>query len=177
MKVFLKTLAAISLIFLLTPFSSAGERLAVKQAATDEIKGTFTLIMFGGRHFNDIETVAILDLEGDEYTIEPYSAEYNYKVEKGLSARDAIAKAEQSINWHRAYWRTNISKILDKKGNVIGYEFRPYYKPYEFGFADVLDIDYFLKGNKVSANIRLIPMIEQKFKGFDGGDFKNGFGK
>ena len=34
---------------------------------------------------NYFEVVSLLDIEGDEYEIVPYGAEFNYSVVKGLS--------------------------------------------------------------------------------------------
>lgn len=148
--------------------------LKTELANNNEVSGTFTLILYGRRHGNDIETVAFLDLEGDPYTFDPYTPEYNYKKTTGVSAADALKKAEEFVGWHSSFWRFQLSRILDPKGAVIGYELRPIYNPTEFGVSDVMNIHYWLKAKTISITIELIPMVKKKFQHLGGGDSKNG---
>jgi len=139
-----------------------------------DIQGTFSLILYGGRHGNDIETVAILDYEGDSYTFEPYAPEFDYKIKKGLSGPDALKEAKKFVGFHRSFWRFQLSKILDKSGKVIGYEVRPLYLRYVYGTSDVMEIFYWLKDQgKIKVSIRLTPMVERiKFR--KGGEMSSG---
>ena len=139
-----------------------------------DVAGTFTLITYGGRYFNDVETIAFLDLEGDRYTLEPYAPEFDYKIVKGLSSEDALKEAEEFASWHPDFWRSQLSRILDDKGQTIGYELRPLYHPYAFGLSDVLDIYYITKDNKVIIYIKLEFQVERQL--FQSGDGTKGRG-
>jgi hypothetical protein len=148
---------------IITPVSFACEKpLKTEKAKVDDITGTFTLILYGGRYSDDIETIAILDREGDQYNFEPYTPEFDYRIKKGVQAKDVIREAEKFVSFHRSFWHSQLSKIIDNKGNIIGYELRPLYLPFSYGISDVMDVYYWLKkGNKVKVTIRLTPSIER----------------
>lgn len=164
-----------TLLFLFSLFS-AGETIALskpletKDAKADEVTGTYTLILYGGRHGNDIETVAILDKEGDKYTFEPNAPVFDYRIITGLSGKEALDKAQKFVSFHGSFWHARLSKILDSEGNTIGYELRPRYFPTTFGTTNVLDVDYFIRDNKVVVYIKLKPEIERMLFGGDGKD-------
>jgi hypothetical protein len=145
------------------PVSFAFEKpLKTEKAKVDDVTGSFTLILYGGRFSDDIETIAILDREGDQYTFEPYAPEFDYRIKKGVQAKDAIREAEKFVSFHNSFWRSQLSKIIDNKGNPIGYELRPLYLPFSYGISDVMDVYYWRKeGNKVKVTIRLTPLIER----------------
>jgi hypothetical protein len=156
----------ISLIYA-APALCADSGIKTGAAKPEEAQGSYTLILYGSRHSSDIETVAILDKEGDEYTFEPYAPEFDYRIKKGVPAKEALEHAQGFINWHSAFHYSQLSKIIDPKKNVIGYELRPLYRPLEFGVSDVLDIRYRLKNNKVIVYIKLIPSVERRLFDFD----------
>lgn len=157
-------LLAVSCIALFS--CAAGNYLKTEGAKDADIRGSFSLILYGSRHSNDIETIAILDIEGDGYSFEPYAPEFDYKIKRGIPAKEALEEAERFVSWHSSFYRTQLGRILDDKGNVIGYEIRPLYQPLAFGTSDVLDVDYRIKDNKVIVRIRLKPQIERML--FDG---------
>ncbi len=166
-------LALIYILVALFLSSCATDRLLRTEYSKDkELKGAFTLILYGSRHLNDIETIAILDIEDDGYTIEPYAPEFDYRIKKGISAEEAFKEAEHFVSWHSSFYRAALNKIIDEKGATIGYELRPLYHPLTFGFADVLDVDYVMKGDKVVVRIKLIPSVERMLS--DGDGFKLG---
>ncbi|MFH1702264.1 MAG: hypothetical protein ABIB41_02370 [Nitrospirota bacterium] len=69
-----------------------------------------------------------------------------------------------------------MSRILDEKGNVIGYELRPFYRSFVYGREDLLEIYYRIKGSKVIIEIRLTPDIFKiPFLGDLPGDAGGGF--
>ena len=148
---------------------AAGEHLKTGLAAPNEVKGVFTLILYGGRYFNDLETIAIFDMEGNGYTFEPYAPEFDYKIKKGLSAKEALREAEDFIRGGPDFQRAQLSKIL-AGGHIIGFELRPLYRSFAYGISDVLDVDYRLEGNKVIVKVKLLPEIERRL--FDGDMFK-----
>lgn len=149
-----------SLLLLLTTVSSAhAKNLKTEEVKADEVTGTFTLILYGGRHSNDLETIAILDKEGDQYEFEPYAPEFDYKMKKGVSAGDALNEANKFVSFHNAFWRSQLSRVLDEKGNIIGFELRPLYHPFVHGRDDLLEVYYKVKDGKVIAYIKLIPEV------------------
>jgi hypothetical protein len=135
------------------------EYLKTEEVKAEEVTGAFTLVLYGARYSNDLETIAFLDKEGDEYEFEPYAPEFDYKVKKGVSGADALREARKFVRFHNAFWRSQLSKILDKKGNTIGYEVRPLYLPFVYGGDDLLEVNYEIKGGKVIAYIRLTPQV------------------
>lgn len=146
-----------------------GGSLTTQEATTIDVPGTFSLILYGGRHFRDAESLALLDLEGDLYTLEPYAPEFDYRVVKGLSAKDALERAQSFLSSHYAFRRSLLSKILDSDGKTIGYELRPLYDPLSFGVTDVLDVDYVpRKDGKVRVYINLRTSVWQQLFGGDG---------
>ena len=154
------------------PVSFAFEKpLKTEKAKVDDVTGTFTLILYGGRFSDDLETIAILDREGDQYTFEPYAPEFDYRIKRGVQAQKAIEEVEKFVSFHNSFWHSQLSKVIDNKGNTIGYELRPLYLPFSYGISDVMEVYYWLKeGNKVKVTIRLTPSIERlRFPGGDVG--------
>jgi hypothetical protein len=152
------------LVLILSMVSSSfaiAANLKTEEAKKEDVKGVFTLILYGGRDVNDIERLAILDLEGDKYTFEPYAPEFDYRIKKSLSEKEALEMAYKFVSSHNAFYRSQLSRIIDDKGNTIGYELRPLYMPFIYGVSDVLDVYYSLKGEKVRAYIRIIPSVER----------------
>ena len=150
------------LIFVTASSAFALKRpLRTEPATPSGVSGVFTLILYGANYSDDLETVAILDLEGDGYTFEPFAPQFNYKVRKGIQAQEALKEAEQFVGFHNAFWKYQLSTILNPEGVTIGYEVRPLYQPFVYGFSDILDIYYWLKGDgKVKVVIKLDNVID-----------------
>jgi hypothetical protein len=135
----------------------------------EHIKGRYNVILYGSRYSNDVETVAILDKVGDEFTFEPYAPEYDYKVIKNVPASEALKHALSFISWHRSFRSVMRKKIIYGKGTIIGYELRPLYDPLAMGEMDVMYVDYKIKGNKVIVYIMLKESVKKILEG-DGDD-------
>ncbi len=148
-----------------------GKPLKTLEASPSEIKGTFTLILYGGNYSDDMETIAILDMEGDQYNFEVFAPDFDYRLTKGVPAEKALRTAEKFVGFHTAFWRTQLSKILDRKGNIVGFELRPLYRPEVFGFSDILEVNYWPKDDgKIKVTIKLVSPVERlKIPGFVGG--------
>ena len=144
----------------------AGMQLTPKSADPAEIKGTYTLILYGCRYADDLENMAILVDEKSAYPFGVYALDSMYKVKKGLSGPQALSEANTFINcsMHGIY-QTVLRRIPDTTGKTIGYELKPLYQPWEFKTPEVLLSSYSLKDNKVTAYIRLDPSVK-KGKGF-----------
>ena len=133
----------------------------------EHIEGTFTLILYGANHAYDLETIALLDKEGDAYQFEPYAPEFVYRIKKNLPVNEALSEAEKFVGWHHSFRNVMISKIRDEKGSLLGYEVRPLYYPLDFGFSDILEVGYFKSGNKIIARIKLMESVEKIISGGD----------
>ncbi len=144
-----------------------GVRLNYQGAPASEVKGSYTVIFYGCNFFNDLETIAFLDREGDQYTFEPYAPEFKYRVKKGVDAKDAIEEAMKFVSCNAAFRRAQLSSILAPNGDTLGYEVRPLYQSFVYGVDDVLYTDYRLKDNKVVIFVRLVPSVETMLE--DGG--------
>ncbi|MBM4147112.1 MAG: hypothetical protein FJ240_12720 [Nitrospira sp.] len=154
-----------------TSLSFAFEKpLRTESAEVSAINGFLTLILYGARFLDDIETVVIFDIEGDQYYFEPFAPDFDYKIKRGMQAKEALAEVQKFVSFHHAFWRSQLSRILDPNGNIIGYELRPLYNNFVYGRSDVMDVYYWLKeGGKIKVTIRLVPEIERAIRS-PGGD-------
>lgn len=147
--------------FLATDSIAIDRFLRTEEANDADVKGVFTLILYGNSHAKDVETIAILDNEGDQYTIEPYARESDYKIKKGISAGEALNEAKRFVSQPISFYRDQLSRIINNKGDIIGYEVRPLYQPFVFGTNDLLDVGYIQKNGKIVAIIRIKSWIEK----------------
>lgn len=169
-KIIYITLIAFALLVTVFPVSPAvGKSLLTEGARISDVTGNFTVMLYGGRYSRDIETVAFLIPEGSKYTFELYAPDFDYRVVKGLEAKDAINTAEQFVRIHNAFLRSELSKILDVDGKVIGFELRPLYYPLEFGIEDVIDTSYALSNGRVRIYVTLKPEVMRRIFGSGGG--------
>ena len=142
-------------------FSCApGRYLRTERTDTSGIEGNFNLILYGGRYSEDIENLAILDKDNDPYTFEIYARKDDYTVQKNVSAKEALEKAQRFVSRHRSFVRSRLSSILDPAGNIIGYELRPLYQMFEFGDPDVLSVYYEITDSTVIVHVWLKQDIE-----------------
>lgn len=147
-------------ILIITKNLGRGKLLKTVPAEIANVTDKFTLILYGAEHSNDVETVAILDKEGDRYTFEPFAPKFKYAVKRGLPAKEALEEAGKFISWHNSFHQSQLRGIIDENGNVLGYELRPLYLPFTFGIDDIMDIDYRMRADKIAVIIRLKPFIQ-----------------
>lgn len=171
MKAVVSLLIFVNALFFTGCHPAVQNPVKIEDARKENIRGVFTLLLYGASHANDIETVAILDAEGDGFTIKPDAPEYYYKTRKGVPAHEAIDEATAFVSRHRAFHRVQISRIVDSRGAVLGYEIRPFYDPLAYGAFDVLDVRYTLDDSTLKVDVRLLYMIERRLLN-DNGDFK-----
>jgi hypothetical protein len=139
--------------------------LRTESAEVSAMNGSLTLILYGARFADDIETIVIFDIEGDQYYFEPFAPDFDYKIKRGVQAKEALAEAQKFVSFHNSFWRSQLSRILDPNGNIIGYELRPLYNNFVYGRSDVMDVYYWLKeGGKIKVTIRLVPEIERAIR-------------
>jgi len=161
----LKTIKAAMIVILFALIfqsCATGKHLRTEQAADSEITGNYTLMLHGGRYSEDLENVAIFDKEGDPYTFEIAAREDNYTVQKGVPAKEALDVAKKFVSFHRSVRGTKLNRLVDKEGNIIGYELRPLYYQLEFGYSDILYTDYSVKDNKIIVHIWLRYELERE---------------
>jgi hypothetical protein len=139
-----------------------GKALRTDVPPSGNVQGSYTLILYGGNYGNDLETIAFLDKEGDRYTLEPYAPQFVFRTRKGLTADSALREASEFIRSQAEFQREQFRSIKDEKGEIIGYELRPLYLPFTFGTDDVLDVDYWLKEDRVLIFVKLKPSLEKK---------------
>jgi len=150
------------LLFVTASSSFALKRpLKTESANPSDISGVFTLVLYGANYSDDLETVAILDYEGDEYYFEPFAPSFDYKVKKGIQAQEALKEAGQFVSFHNSFWKYQLSTIFSHDGEPIGYEVKPLYRPFVYGISDILDVYYWLKEDgKVKVVIKLNTSVE-----------------
>jgi hypothetical protein len=159
-KLVLQLFIILSFISISYSITIAGN-LKTEEAKKEDVKGTYKLILYGGRDANDIERLAILDIEGDRYTFQPQAPDFDFKIIEGISGEDAFKEAYKFISSHNSFHQSQLNKILDFSGNIIGFELRPLYIPFVFGVSDVLEVYYSLKDGKVKTYIKIIPSVEK----------------
>ena len=156
-------LALLVMTLTIANYSCSERYLRTESVTPGKIMGLYTLILYGGNYGNDIKTVAILAKEGTPYTFDIFAPAFDYRVIKNVPAKEALAKAEKFVSFHPDFWKIQISEILDRQGNAIGYEVRPLYYPTAFGYADVIRTYYQMTGDKVVVYIK--PNLRQHAPG------------
>jgi len=126
---------------------------------TEEITGTYRLILFGATYPDDLETAAFLDVEGDGYEFVPYAPKFRYAVYEGFPAEKAFKAAEHFVGFHRSFNGFLLKRVISVGGAVVGYEVRPLYVFYAVGSPDVLDIGYYEQGD---GNIQVLVRVKEE---------------
>lgn len=161
-----RVLIWISAFIILSATATRAEVLTSQPAVEAEVKGVFNLILYGGRHLDDLETVAVLDISGDGYDFAVNAPKFDYKIINGVSAGDSLLRAFEFVKGHPKAVKKELRKIV-RGGVILGFEVRPLYEPFAYGAHDVLDVTYTLRGNKVRMTVRLIPEVERMLRDGD----------
>jgi hypothetical protein len=141
---------------------SGNKHLKTEAASPAEVQGIFTLLLYGSSSPTDLANIAILDKEGDPYSLEIYAPDSSYTAQTGLNAAQALKEAEQFVRRNIQFERSRLHRILSPAGAGIGYELRPLYSVTTFGRDDILDVRYSIKDRKVLVRIELEPDIERQ---------------
>ncbi|HWR57404.1 MAG TPA: hypothetical protein VN328_00830 [Thermodesulfovibrionales bacterium] len=134
-------------------------KLETAGAKTSEVDGNFTLILYRGSLPGGIDCAAFLDDEADRYSFEVYAPDHEFTTIRGLSGREAVERAEDFVSRNSSFMRSLLSRITDDNDHVMGYELRPLYQPFVYGTADILDINYDLRGVKIIIRISPDPSV------------------
>lgn len=153
--------ASVLLATLALTSCATGTRLNTRSAPDRAIAGTYDVIFYGCNYLNDPETIVFLDKAGDPYTFEPYAPDFNYRIKKGLPAKEALAAADHFPQCSSSFRNAQTRSIIAPTGDIIGYEIRPLYHTFAFGLDDVLNVYYRLKDNTVIISIALDPQVER----------------
>ncbi len=147
-----------------------GNQLITRAANPDEVKDTYTLMLYGCHYPAQVDNVAILVSGNSKYPVEIYDLDTSYKLKKDVPGRQALAEADSFVRCTTyRIWQTQLRRIPDDSGGTIGYEVRPLYIPYEFGNPNVLQISYSLRNGVVRVKIKLDPDVERALES-SGGD-------
>ena len=155
-------LLAICAVLMILASCATGNYLRTEESSSIEMKKTYSLILYGGRFSDDMETLAILDKEGDNYEFIVYAAEHDYRIKKKVPGKKALEEAQKFVRFHHSFRRSILSRILDRDGATIGYEVKPLYHVLDIGYSDVIDVHYRIEGKTVITRIRLIPEAEDR---------------
>ncbi len=137
-------------------------QLMTSAAGPDDVKGTYSLMLYGCHYPAQVNNVAILVAENSKYPVEIYDLDTSYKLKKDVPAQQALAEADSFVRCSTyRIWQTQLRRIPDDSGGTIGYEVRPLYIPYEFGIPDVLRISYSLQNGVVRAYIKVDPDVQR----------------
>jgi len=147
--------------FIVVKGLQGGKLLPTKFANKKEITGTCTLILYGGKNRNDLETVALFVLDNGETALIPQGAAYNYKTFSGLSGEEALKKAEFFISRRHDYKGSELRIIYNPRGEKVAFELRPLYNPITFGRPDILQTRYTWKDEKITFSIALEESVQR----------------
>ena len=123
MKNYLPVLFSILLLTAACSTLNLGQNIV----APETITGTYNLIAVGGTFAADAERVVILDVETDDYSFRPVTGPGRVKNFPGLSAAEALKKAEEFFATNCAYNGFLVREMKLPSGNFIGYEITPDY--------------------------------------------------
>jgi hypothetical protein len=148
-------------IVLVLQACAAGVQLVPKQFDPAEIKGTYTLILYGCRYASDVENMAILVDEKSAHQLEVFALDAMYKVKKGLTGQQAMNEANTFINCSmQPVWQSVVRRIPDDQDRTVGYEVKPLYR--NITPPEVLLSSYTLKEGKITAYINLDPSLKKE---------------
>jgi len=143
---------------------ATGKPLLTTEAQPTDVKGTYTLLLYGCHYPDDVKDVAYLIDEGSKQPFEIYDIKTSYKIKKGVPSEQALKEAEAFIRCsNRRVSYTGFRSIPDGAGGILGYEVRPLFFPTEFGFPDIMLINYVqLKDGMIRTYIKLHPDVEKQ---------------
>ncbi len=109
------------------------------------IEGKFDLILYSALEDELQIKVAILDISGDEFTVKPFAAEFNYKTIRGLDLDEALVLAEDFLSKAAFYDEMELWKVFGPGGEVVAIEARPVYEPFVHGPLDITATNYYIQ--------------------------------
>ena len=110
------------------------------------LQGNYDLILYRALEGEDEIKVAILDLNGDSYSVVPYAAEFNYKTTKALKADKALELAEEFLSTVDFYDKMVLRKVFGPDGELVAIEGRPLHEPFMDTPVDITFTNYYIQG-------------------------------
>ena len=90
--------------------------------------------------------VAVIDLDGDGYELLPYAPEHSYKIVDGMRVTSALDEANAFLRKVDGVDGMKVLQVFAVDGTVIAYEARPLYGVMHYGYRDITDTNYYIKG-------------------------------
>jgi hypothetical protein len=141
-----------------------GTLLVPKSADPVDLKGTYTLILYGCRYPNDLENMAFIVDESSPYPLDIYALDAMYKTKKGLTGPQALSEGNQFIRCGiNPVWQSVLRKIPDGAGKPAGYELKPLYR--DVFPSEALMTSYTLMKDKIIAYVKLDYSLQYKDNG------------
>jgi hypothetical protein len=133
--------------------------------------GMYTVIKYGGNHYEDFATFALLIPENGAYKFDIYKPDFEYSIVTGVNANAARQMAREFVRGHPEFSRAGSRTILAPDGSVAGYEIKALYKRALFGMEDVFDVNYLLRNdNVIEVRIKLDDVVLRHFMSGGGKD-------
>jgi hypothetical protein len=158
------TLFAVLLVSSFVAIATA-EDLRTAKADASEVEGTFTLMLYGCNNESDVNNIAILQREGDvrSFNIEGQSSDVQVKA--GLSGEAALVEADKFLECRSEFDHTQLAKIVDSEGSILGFEVKPHYLMEKYGMPDAFMTRYVITGDAIDAWITPSPFVEMPSSG------------
>lgn len=137
-----------TVFFVLILFSCSTKGALLKtrlETDTEVSKATYFVILYGRETNQDVETVAVLDPDNDEFQLVAPHSRNNQTIYKNAGAEEAYKIATDFLGGLIISDRIEKRSILGPEGQVIGYELRPLFN--ESVRCDCLSTTYWLQDN------------------------------
>ena len=125
--------------------------------------GSYTVILYRGYGYRDLDSAAFLDKEGDGISLAENGSETGVIRMKKLDSAHALQEAEYFLGHHADFDYAQIQALTTSDGTLVGYEIRPIFRVVDASGSDPLQITYTAAGNRyllplTSGSRRKIPM-------------------
>ena len=153
------------LLSLVLASCAPGTRLRTEAVREADIRGTFRLYLYGCRHPQDLETMALIVDEQVSEQFELYVSATSYRVREHVSAEEALRQAAAFFTCSiHDRGQTVMRRIVNASGRTLAYELKPLYERLEFGKDDVLLSTYSQTGSRVTVYLQLDPQIDRTLR-------------
>ncbi len=158
MRTLITTILSVSALLVVSCAGSSNLRTEIFPQ-TGSIEGKCDLILYNA-HEDELQIkIAILDISGDEFTIEPFAAKFNYRIIRGLDVDEALVLAEDHLSKADFYDGMELRRVFGPGGNVVAIEGRPVYEPFIYGPLDITDTTYYVpEQGLIKVIVRAIPL-------------------
>jgi hypothetical protein len=147
---------------------AAGVHLRTEAVKPADVSGTYRLYLYGCRHAQDLENMALLVDEQAPETFELFATPTSYRVLEHLPAAEAFRRASAFLACSaHDRGRTVTRRIVSDDGRAIAYEVKPLYDRLEFGNDEALWSVYSRSGSRVTVHLRLDPAVERALQSRD----------